>query len=233
MSDPSSPVAGWYDDPEIALRLRWWDGRHWTTHTRARLIVESSLASANSSATAEPGAGQTYAYSAPYSWSPGSAPSPVGGVGSGSRSAHELWSSGAYELDDTPELTTTASAWALAATPLVAVLASAAASLLVDFGSAPVIGVIAAGALPILWVIVFVLRDRERLHAWGHLQRASAWWALLGPAGYLSARGTVVNRQSRGRGWWPLAVHLLLLASLVGIGLLQPAMLTVFATPFR
>ncbi|MBX9718726.1 MAG: DUF2510 domain-containing protein, partial [Microbacteriaceae bacterium] len=40
MTDPHTPVAGWYDDPELALRLRWWDGTRWTKHSRPKLIVE-------------------------------------------------------------------------------------------------------------------------------------------------------------------------------------------------
>ena len=39
------PVAGWYDDPEIALRLRWWDGARWTQHTRPKPIAHGEPAS--------------------------------------------------------------------------------------------------------------------------------------------------------------------------------------------
>ena len=30
---PTSPPAGWYDDPAGSDQLRWWDGQAWTAHT--------------------------------------------------------------------------------------------------------------------------------------------------------------------------------------------------------
>lgn len=97
MSDANSPAAGWYDDPEMALRLRWWDGIRWTTHTRPKPVVEhpaeqaitgrssstppsaSEAATTGSTVLAEPITGAPYALSAPYSWSPGSADLPPAG----------------------------------------------------------------------------------------------------------------------------------------------------------
>ncbi|RZT63931.1 uncharacterized protein DUF2510 [Microcella alkaliphila] len=38
MSD-HRPDPGWYDDPHVALSLRWWDGRRWTHHTRPKPVV--------------------------------------------------------------------------------------------------------------------------------------------------------------------------------------------------
>lgn len=34
-----SPDPGWYDDPHVALKLRWWDGHRWTHHTRAKPVT--------------------------------------------------------------------------------------------------------------------------------------------------------------------------------------------------
>lgn len=36
MSETGSPVAGWYEDPQDAANVRWWDGIGWTDHTQAR-----------------------------------------------------------------------------------------------------------------------------------------------------------------------------------------------------
>lgn len=30
MSETNATIAGWFDDPEGAHRLRWWDGERWT-----------------------------------------------------------------------------------------------------------------------------------------------------------------------------------------------------------
>lgn len=265
------PVAGWYDDPEIALRLRWWDGSRWTQHTRPKPIVHSAPASPGPAAahghattTAEPttasaGAATTtdasgatvaapvgeepYSYSVPYSATPTSAPSsateaaaarpaPLGTFGARSVSRTDLWNTTAQSMAYRPERTTTVSAWMLAATPLVAYLAQLAVTVLSGLESTPWIWVLAAGLLPIFWIVVFVRRDREKLHEWGHLERASAWWALLGNVGYLAARGIVVQRQA-GRGWWPLIVTLLITAGLVSLGIFTPALFLVFMTPIQ
>lgn len=259
------PVAGWYDDPDIALRLRWWDGSRWTQHTRPKPIVHSDpaapgapLAHAQGTTTSDaatlsaPTSGATvaapvgeepYSYSVPYSATPTSAPSttteggavrssPLGTFGARSVSRHELWNTNAQSMDYTPERTTTVSAWMLAGTPLVAFLAQLAVTVLTGIESTPWFWVLAASLLPIMWIIVFVRRDREKLHEWGHLERASGWWALLGSYGYLTARGIVVQRQA-GRGWWPLIVTLLLTAGLVSLGIFTPALFLVFMTPIQ
>jgi hypothetical protein len=260
------PVAGWYDDPDIALRLRWWDGSRWTQHTRPKPIVHSdpaspgaavahgatvsetatatatatsdatTLSDATSAATvAAPVGEEPYSYSVPYSATPTSAPSttaeggavqstPLGTFGARSVSRHELWNTNAQSMDYMPERTTTVSAWMLACTPLVAFLAQIAVTILIGFDSTPWFWLFASSVLPVLWLIVFVRRDREKLHEWGHLERASAWWALLGSYGYLTARGIVVQRQA-GRGWWPLIVTILLTAALVSLGVFTPGLL--------
>ena len=247
MSGDYTPQAGWYDDPERALRLRWWDGARWTTHTRAKSVVEQVAVAAgvtdmsSHDALAVPGVTQPYGYSAPYSWSP-AIPSAAGASAiepadtpahgtwkSHTRHPHELWNSAAQSMDYTPERTTTPAAWALAFTPLVTVAAQTAAAILSGFESTPVIWIIGAMIIPVLWIIIFVRRDRLMLHEWGHLRRAHWGWAFLGALGYLTARLIVVRRQATGRGWWPLLTNLAITAVLVNIGLFTPA-LGVFRT---
>ena len=272
------PVAGWYDDPEIALRLRWWDGARWTQHTRPKPIAHGEPASpgaavahghasataaavadaavadvavtgvdtttdANGAAVAAPVGEEPYSYSVPYSATPTSAPSSastgdagprtqLGTFGMRSVTRSDLWNTAAQSMEYTPERTTTLAAWMLAATPLVAFLAQLAVTVLTGIESTPWFWVLAASLLPIMWIIVWVRRDREKLHEWGHLERASGWWALLGNVGYLAARGIVVQRQA-GRGWWPLIVTLLLTAGLVSLGIFTPALFLVFMTPIQ
>ena len=260
----TDPTAGWYDDPEIALRLRWWDGTRWTQHTRPKQIAHGEPASpgvtvahahgaaateatttTDSSAAdvAAPLGAEPYSHSVPFSATPSSAPSSatesasarspqLGTFGARSVSRTDLWNTTAQSMDYAPERATTLSAWMLAATPLVAYLAQLAVSVLTGMESTPWFWVIAASLLPIMWIIVFVRRDREKLHEWGHLERASAWWALLGNIGYLTARGIIVQRQA-GRGWWPLVVTLLITAGLVSLGIFTPALFLVFMTPIR
>lgn len=258
MTEPHAPVAGWYDDPELALRLRWWDGTRWTNHSRPKPVVEhpaeqavseptfvaaaTAAASTGSTVIAEPLADEPYSYSAPYSWSPGSAPGspaagtpasapasapgsapqPLGTYGARAHRPDELWNTRGSSIDYAPERTTTPAAWALAFTPLVTVAAQTASIVLSGFESTPVIWLIGATIIPVLWIIMWVRRDRITLHEWGHLRRAHWAWALLGALGYLVARTIVVRRQAAGRGWWPLLTNLAITAVLVNVGLFTP-----------
>ncbi len=223
MADQYSPEAGWYDDPELALRLRWWDGVRWTTHTRAKPVVEQPVAGAprpdmsSADALALPGATVPYTYSAPHSWSPAvpSATDPFS-TSPGSVTTRAL--------EYVPERSNTPAAWALALTPIVVALALVAALVLSGMNSGPVIWIAGAALLPILWLIVWVRRDRITLHEWGHLRRAHWAWAFLGAVGYLLARTLVVRRQATGTGWWPLVVNLGLTAVFVNVWLFTPVL---------
>ncbi len=236
MTDAHSPAAGWYDDPEMALRLRWWDGVRWTTHTRPKPVVEQATDA--SGALAVPSAAEPYSYSAPYSWSPGSvgvtpasplAPAsvdapvqPLGTYGARSRTPDEIWNTRSRSMDYAPERTSTPAVWALAFTPLVTVLAQLAAVFLSGVESTPWIWLVGAAIIPVLWIIIWVRRDRIALHEGGHLARAHWGWAFLTEVGYLTARTIVVRRQAAGRGWWPLVVNLLLIAVLINVGIFTP-----------
>ncbi len=224
MIDSHSPEAGWYDDPEMALRLRWWDGERWSQHTRPKPVIEHPAeqgitghvsvgghARAGSMVIAAPASVEPYGYSAPYSWSPSSATSP------------DLASPRARQvMEYEPEGSTTPAAWALAATPLVTVLAHATAAVLSGFESTPFIWIAGAAIVPVLWIIIWVRRDLITLHEWGHLRRAHWAWAFLGDIGYLTARTIVVRRQRGGRGWSPLLTNFALTAALINIGLFVP-----------
>ena len=218
MSEHHSPSPGCYDDPERALHLRWWDGVKWTTHTRTKPVTAEPVAATppmttGSTATAtiaEPTAAMPYGFSAPYSWSP-SAPAPASVPPAPN------------VVDYAPERSLTGASWALAVTPLVTVLAQAAAVLLTGFESTPFIWILGAAVLPILWIIIWVRRDRITLYEWGHVRRAHWGWAFLGALGYLFARAIVVRRTTRA-GWWPLLVNLGLTAVLVNVGLFTPAL---------
>jgi hypothetical protein len=223
MPDQYSPEAGWYDDPERALRLRWWDGVRWTTHTRAKPVIDEPVSGvarpdmSSVDALAVPGATIPYTYSAPYSWSPS--------IPSAAEAASPSTSSIAtHALEYVPERSNTPAAWALAVTPIVVALALAAAFVLSGFYSRLVIWTAGAALLPILWLIVWVRRDRITLDEWGHLRRAHWAWAFLGATGYLVARTLVVRRQATGTGWWPLVLNLALTAIFVNVGLFTPVL---------
>lgn len=224
MTDVHAPEAGWYDDPELALRLRWWDGQRWSQHTRPKPVIEHpgeqaitgrvgtlGLPSTGSLVIAAPAAVEPYSYSAPYSWSPGSATHPDG--------AHPQTNTVMVYV---PERSNTPASWALAATPLVTVAAQTAAAVLSGFETTPLIWIVGAAIIPVLWIIMWVRRDLIALDAWGHLQRAHWAWAFLGDIGYLTARTIVVRRQTEGRGWSPLLTNLALTAALINIGIFVP-----------
>ena len=218
MPEHDSPAPGWYDDPDRALHLRWWDGTKWTTHTRAKPVVAEPVpptvpATTGATATttmAEPTAAMPYGFSAPYSWSP-SAPTPASVPPAPT------------VLDYAPERSLTFASWALAATPLITALSHLAAVALTGFESTPLFWVIGAGLIPILWLIIWVRRDRITLYEWGHVRRAHWGWVFLGALGYLTARAIVVHR-STWAGWWPLLVNLALSAALLSLGLFTPVL---------
>ena len=121
---------------------------------------------------AKPGADEPYSRSVPQSWSPGSA-----GLASVSTPVSPV--------DDTP-----------GSAPIVTVIAQGTAVVLTGFESTPWIWIVGAALIPVLWIIMWVRRDRISLHEWGYLRRAHWAWTLLGAHGYITARTIVVRRQS-------------------------------------
>ncbi|MDX2026589.1 DUF2510 domain-containing protein [Microcella sp.] len=224
MTNSHGPEAGWYDDPDVALRLRWWDGTVWSHHTRPKPVIEHPAEQAitghvatidasggGSTVIAAPAAVEPYNYSAPYSWSPGSAAGPDAAI----RTAPQV-------ISYVPDRASTPASWALAATPLVTALAQGAAALLAGFESTPFLWIAGAAIIPVLWLIMWVRRDRITLDEWGHMRRAHWAWAFLGDIGYLTARTIVVRRQTEGHGWAPLLTNLGITAVLINVGLFTP-----------
>lgn len=114
--------------------------------------------------------------------------------------------------------------WALAFTPVIALL-----SIALLFGAAAA-GVhapwtlVAIAILPFLYAIVCAFRDRRRLLFLGIQRPASPWWILLfAPLLYLIIRTVRVFQQTR-RGIAPLITYLVL-SVVVGIGLAAGAAL--------
>lgn len=141
----------------MALRLRWWDDLLWTTHTRPKPVVEhratehaiaqaasGAVPAAGSMVIAEPHADEPHSRSVPHSWSPGSA---------GLESASTRLS----PVVDTP-----------GSAPIVTVIARGIAVVLTGFESTPWIWIVGAALIPVLWIIMWVRRDRISLHEWGH-----------------------------------------------------------------
>jgi hypothetical protein len=104
----------------------------------------------------------------------------------------------------------------------VTVAAQTAAALLSGLDSTPSIWFVGAAVFPVLWIVMWVRRDRIALDEGGHLRRAHWAWAFLGDIGYLTARTVVVRRQTSGRGWFPLLANLAVTAALINIGLFVP-----------
>ena len=146
----------------------------------------------------------------------------LGTYGARTRTPDEIWNTRASSIDYVPERSTTPAAWALAFTPVITVLSQAAILVLTGMGLTPWVWLVGAAIMPVLWIIIWVRRDRIALDEWGHLRRAHWGWAFLTEVGYLTARTIVVRRQSGGRGWGPLVVNLLIIAVLVNVGIFTP-----------
>jgi uncharacterized RDD family membrane protein YckC len=97
MSTPSAP--GWYDDPQDAAQLRYFDGVVWTSHTTPRSTRPVGSATAQPDATQSPAGGQHP-----------SGPAPAGQTGQQGpyqqpqwRAPHQQWQSPQHQPWQTPQ----------------------------------------------------------------------------------------------------------------------------------
>jgi len=112
MNYSPTSLAGWFDDPEMALCLRWWDGTRQSHHTRPKHVVEQ-LVDQQPEKTPSSTAGTL---ASPAIGSPGSLPWPLATDGAPARHPDELWHAGAVSIDSSPERTNTSAVWALVST---------------------------------------------------------------------------------------------------------------------
>jgi hypothetical protein len=189
------PAAGWFADPTDGAQLRWWTGAEWSEHVSARPSAMAKVIS--TSAPVVPAAASDLAVTVP-------SPSTTEWGYGGSEPAGMSWRT-SVEPPIRPVRWNTAGGWAIAFSPLVSLVAAAAIGVLALEGSRSWWWYLAAAALPLLVLIAFAARDRNRLRQFGYPQVPSAWWMLLGPLCYLISRGLKVRRAS-GRGLAPIWV---------------------------
>jgi hypothetical protein len=206
----STTPAGWYPDPAGSANLRWWDGATWTAHLAPPPTPAPTPTPVFQAAT-QPIADQGLVTA-------GTEPC-VPFQGSWNQSAQ---SSG--EDFARPAQWNTASAWLLAFSPLVAVIAISAlvavnGATLYFTGTAssnltPIFAIVAIGFGVFLLEILFAAMDRRKLQSFGYLQPASVWWVLLAPLAYLIVRGIAVSREVR-HGFGPLIAYIVTSVAIV------------------
>lgn len=120
---------------------------------------------------------------------------------------------------DQPDVVNTLSSWVLAFIPMLYPLTL----ILVIFALDIYIPAVQAGIalIFVLWMVVLAVRDARELRTARYEKVASPAWILLGPLGYLIARGITVNKAT-GHGFGPLML-------LVAVGAAQVVM--VFTAP--
>ncbi|CAN5484455.1 hypothetical protein BH10ACT4_BH10ACT4_08030 [soil metagenome] len=188
---------GWFVDPVGRSDLRWWSGAEWTEYVapfpvtrRARAARPDTPRASASPSIPLPG---TFVSRQPET----PAYVPFGGDSSGA--ATETGTTRAW-MPTAPTRWNTGGAWALSATPLIAVVSGIGIGFAATFSIWLALLIV---LLPFLWTIAAATRDRSALEGFGYDRLPSRWWLLLGPLAYLIARTVFVNRQS-GRGSAPL-----------------------------
>ncbi|MDM4762616.1 DUF2510 domain-containing protein [Galbitalea sp. SE-J8] len=129
-----------------------------------------------------------------------------------------------------PERVLTASAWLIAALPvLIAGAAVAADSYLAAYYTAFMAGgLVAIGALVGIWSAV---RDARELRTLGFQHPAAPAWILLTPLGYFIARSRATKREASKRALGPLVLWAVGIAVIAAAIVLQPALALSVVTP--
>ena len=188
---PAGPPAGWYDDPDGAPVLRWWDGRQWGPQAppmpEPRQENQPSYPAVSAPGAEGSGtfADQQGATAPAPGWLPGTPPVAV--VPGARSAAPGPW------------------AWGVAATPLlllgVAAVVATVASVNIGVSQCLLIGALVAD----VFAIFAAYRDARALRAAGEpVGGGLAWWCLLVPWAYLWARA--VKRVDKGSADWGLLV---------------------------
>ncbi|MHC5796383.1 DUF2510 domain-containing protein [Lacisediminihabitans sp. FW035] len=210
---------GWFADPVGGSGLRWWSGAEWTDHVAPNPVIGAvgaaradDLRTSASPAVPLPG---TFVPNHPET----PAYVPFGGDRSGA-TADDV-TTGSW-VPIAPTRWNTGGAWALSATPLIAVVSG------IGIAFAAIFSVwlaLVIAFLPLFWMIAAATRDRSTLDSFGYRRLPSRWWLLLGPLGYLIARTVVVGRQS-GRGSAPLLWFVGISAALTVISIVLRLLVT-------
>jgi hypothetical protein len=211
--------AGWFADPTGLSELRWWSGEGWTEHVATRPAMHpADIPRPGTVLTVAP---TTVPVSLPPTHPTASAYVPFSqGARSGSWSADpRVWTATGQPR---PTRWNTAGAWALSATPWIAVFSGIGLAFAWSVAPRTWWWSLAVVLLPLLWTIAAASRDRGRLDELGYRRVPSRWWLLLGPLAYLIARTVHVRRQS-GHGsaplWW-YAANVVLPVAMALAGLL-------------
>lgn len=226
MTDQATRVvsAGWYQDPASSVQVRWWNGLAWTEHVREKPTTPpmgSNQAAAQTAAqtmahtTAQGAIGQGVATGShdisatetsaeriaavrelEHQFGIGSVEHPVASVRSSSP-ASAASSMAAANLNSASHAST-ASAWMIALSPLLALVVGIAAAYVYLYLFSNVIVFVVAVAIPYLLCLLWAFTDGRTLRRRGY-NPPSPLFALLTGLGYLIVRRTPVRRRAADR----------------------------------
>lgn len=210
MTDQATRVvsAGWYQDPASSVQVRWWNGIAWTEHVREKpttspatmgqaAVGHSGLADAthDSSVTETTEERIAAVRDLEHQFGIGAVENPVVSGAASTPAAARGMAAGiapaTAAMRTSAARGSTASAWMISLSPLLAlVLGIAAAYVYLYLFANPIVFVIAAG-IPYLLCVVWALSDGRTLRTRGFEAPRPAL-ALLTGLGYLIARRTRV-----------------------------------------